>query len=452
MRLGERGRTVVRASAWVAWLGVLLLAPAAVEYLAATALIAPIDARALPPFSMTLPWSLAMPLSLVAAALSYALRGALPWRRHIAAAGALALLAYLAVDAARPSAAYADLPLWALSALALCERPLRYAAWALWGAALGAWVAPGEAARPASPLEGLPGAEALSEREREIAEALVSGCTPAQVAESLAISASTVATYRARACEKLGVASIGELVTAHMGAAAVPPSLGVDGPMALPLMVAALCLGSAASLFAELVVRGGSAGVDLVSGLLLALFVIGPWAALLAYARATGMVVRGRRLDGSLAGVLLALAVLGLCLGASSYGIAFGGVGLRLSVLLLPVHAVAVAALAPYLLWPRDGEEATLDVDRCVLYLRGRGAGELQAHVLTEIALGRSAPEICERLHVARGTVNAYRAQGYERLRVHSSRELHDLLVHDVGMVPSADKNRPSADGDVTTE
>ena len=94
----------------------------------------------------------------------------------------------------------------------------------------------------------------------------------------------------------------------------------------------------------------------------------------------------------------------------------------------------------------------TLDEERCVLYLRGRGAGELQAHVLTQIALGRSAPDICESLHVARGTVNAYRAQGYELLGVHSSRELTDLLARDVGRVPSAGKTRPSADDSVTTE
>ena len=45
-----------------------------------------------------------------------------------------------------------------------------------------------------------------------MAEALVTGSTQAQVAEALAISPSTVATYRARACEKLGVGSLEELV------------------------------------------------------------------------------------------------------------------------------------------------------------------------------------------------------------------------------------------------
>ena len=92
-----------------------------------------------------------------------------------------------------------------------------------------------------------------------------------------------------------------------------------------------------------------------------------------------------------------------------------------------------------------------LDEERCVLYLRGRGAGELQAHVLVKIALGLSTPEVCEVLHVAPGTVNAYRAQGYELLGVHTSRQLADLLAKDVGFVPSAGKNRPLADDSDTS-
>ena len=46
----------------------------------------------------------------------------------------------------------------------------------------------------------------------------------------------------------------------------------------------------------------------------------------------------------------------------------------------------------------------------------------------------------------AHGTVNAHRAQGYELLGVHSSRELADLLARDVGFVPSAGKKTPPAD------
>ena len=46
----------------------------------------------------------------------------------------------------------------------------------------------------------------------------------------------------------------------------------------------------------------------------------------------------------------------------------------------------------------------------------------------------------------AHGTVGACRAQGYELLGVHSSRELAYLLARDVGFVPSAGKKTPPAD------
>lgn len=65
---------------------------------------------------------------------------------------------------------------------------------------------------------------------------------------------------------------------------------------------------------------------------------------------------------------------------------------------------------------------------------------------MTWIASGAGTQLICDRLHVAPGTVNAYRARAYTRLGVHSSRELAELLAHDVGVVPSAGKTRPSAE------
>ncbi|WP_417230085.1 LuxR C-terminal-related transcriptional regulator [Thermophilibacter sp.] len=119
----------------------------------------------------------------------------------------------------------------------------------------------------------------------------------------------------------------------------------------------------------------------------------------------------------------------------------------------------ALAALRAYLVVlfasctgsMRLGFALRLDEERCVLYLRGRGAGELQAHVLLKIALGLSTPEVCEALHVAPGTVNAYRAQGYELLGVHTSRQLAALLARDVGLIPSAGKNSPLADDSDTS-
>ncbi len=136
-----------------------------------------------------------------------------------------------------------------------------------------------------------------------------------------------------------------------------------------------------------------------------------------------------------------------------------GAVRSRLSRWRRPLTIAALATLLAYLVVlfasctgnMRLGFALRLDEERRVLYLRGRGAGELQAHVLLKIALGLSAPEVCEALHVAAGTVNAYRAQGYELLGVHSSRQLADLLARDVGCVPSVGKNIPPADGSDTS-
>ena len=332
-------RTTLRGAAWVAWGAILLLAPGAARTMGEGGSL---------PLGYYL-WTSAIPLAFVAAALAWALRDRLGrW------------------------------PEWAL----------RYVAWVLWGIVLVVWVLPADAPKPASPIESHPGAEALTEREREVVEALVTGSTQVQVAEALAISLSTVATYRARACEKLGVAAL-----------------------------------------------------------------VVPWLVLLGYARLRDMRVRPRRLTAGVSVVLLALVAAGMLVGGGWYGleVRLGSDTLSVNAFAPIAYAAALAALAPHLLWSKTRETLRLDEERCVLYLRGRGAGELQAHVLLKIALGLSTPEVCEALHVAPGTVNAYRAQGYELLGVHTSRQLADLLARDVGCVPSAGKIRPSADDSDTS-
>ena len=178
-----------------------------------------------------------------------------------------------------------------------------------------------------------------------------------------------------------------------------------------------------------------------------------PWLVLLGYARLRDMRVRPRRLTAGVSVVLLALVAAGMLVGGGWYGleVRLGSDTLSVNAFAPIAYAAALAALAPHLLWPKTRETLRLDEERCVLYLRGRGAGELQAHVLLKIALGLSTPEVCEALHVAPGTVNAYRAQGYELLGVHTSRQLADLLARDVGCVPSAGKIRPSADDSDTS-
>lgn len=432
-------KTALRGTAWAAGGIALLLAPGVVRTMGEGGHL---------PLGYYL-WTSAIPLAFVAAALAWALRDRLGrWRRALGAAALAALLAYLAVLCASCLGA-----MRLGFALRWPEWALRYAAWALWGVALAVWVPPADDAGSASPLGCRPGAEALTEREREVVEALVTGSTQAQVAEALAISPSTVATYRARACEKLGVASLDEIAPREVGAAVVPPAMGVTSSGALPLMAMALCAGLTLRLLTRVVVSSEQALSQALGILAVLAALVVPWLVLLGYARLRDMRVRPRRLTAGLSVVLLALAAAGMLVGGGWYGleVRLGSETLSVNAFAPVAYAVALALLAPHLLWPKTREALRLDEERCVLYLRGRGAGELQAHVLLKIALGLSTPEVCEALHVAAGTVNAYRAQGYELLGIHSSRQLADLLARDVGFVPSAGKNGPPADDSDTS-
>lgn len=437
--MDARVKTIVRVAVWVAGGVVLLLAPGVARTMGEGGHL-PLDYYL---------WTSAIPLASVAAAFAWALRDSLArWRRALGGAALAALLVYLAV-------------LWASCSgsmrlgfvLRWPEWALRYVAWVLWGASLVVWALPSGDERVSSPVGCRPGAETLTGREREVVEALVTGSTQAQVAEALAISPSTVATYRARACEKLGVASLDEVVPREVGAAVVPSAMDVTSYGALPIMVMALSAGLTLRLLARMVVTSTSA-LSQALGILgvLAVLVV-PWLVLLGYARLRDMHVRPRRLTKGLSVVLLTLFVAGTLAGGSLYGLEVGLDFATLSVnAFAPIaYSAALAALAPHLLWPRTRESMRLDEERGVLYLRGRGAGELQAHVLVKIALGLSTPEVCEALHVAPGTVNAYRAQGYELLGVHTSRQLAELLAKDVGYVPSAGKNKPLADDSDTS-
>lgn len=445
---------VARAALWATWAAAMVFAPAVMHYFGYVESV-PAGWEHLFDLWFFVPWSAAPVFALVAAALGYAYRDrVVPRRRVLCAAAAVALVAYLGLAGAYYLGMAGDSYVLRQS-ISLFERVARYAAWCLWGVVLVAWVmpVPGASEPPASPIDGRPGADALTEREREVAELLVSGSTQAQAAEALGISASSVSTYRSRACEKLGLASLDELVPPSRGAAAQPPELDVGRAGSLPLMALALFSGMIVhnvTNYSSLVSFDHQAGVLAFPVLALML----PWIVLLAYARLQNMRLRHRKVSGRLALVVIALAGLGLCAGGSqpiwvelpSRSMVSASVPAAVG------YDIALALLAPHLLWPHERVTKTLDVERCVLYLRGRGAGELQARVLVEIALGRSAPEICESLHVARGTVSAYRAQGYERLGVHSSRELADLLARDVGFVPSAGKSEPFADGEKSAE
>lgn len=447
-------RVVARAVTWVLWGAALAMVPAVSSWVSETARV-PVGWAALAPglwFYVSQQASAAT-FSLVAMALAHAVRGRLQTRvRALGIAAVATSVAYLALCVSGDVLLRG--PLVSVPNLLLMvsrfTRLLKWVVWSLWGMQLSLWVLPGRdatASAPSSPIDGLAGADGLTAREREVAELLVSGSTQAQAAEVPGISASSVSTYRSRACEKLGLVSLDELVEPAPGAAAPPRPIGVGTPGSVPLMGIALT----GSLTLRLLLGSSYYGVGAVLATAVLLGV--PWLVLFSYAAWRGMRVRARELTRDLVLVMAALAAFGLLVQtgndlAVTLGRTMVGVGFPAAV----AHAAFLVAFAPHLLWPRVREERSLDEERCVLYLRGRGAGELQARVLTEIALGRSTPEVCENLNVARGTVNAYRAQGYELLGVHSSRELADLLARDVGYVPSAGKKIPSAENGKTTE
>lgn len=440
----QRARSAaVRAVGWLMWASMILLAPALVQQSAAPGTRLPLELYL---------WTSAIPVSLVLAALGCAFRDRLvPWRGRVLVVSFVAAALYLAVLGVwYVTVRDFSVPAMVMRVVAWLERGLRWASWCGWGLCLPAWVlAEPSGAEPASPLEGVPGVDGLTGRERVVAEALVAGWTVTEVASELAISPSTVATYRARACEKLCVDSLDELVPL------VPeppkPDVDITSRAARPLAILVLC----AALMARLLFgifdyapMRSQLWVSQASGCaVVVVLLVVPYLAAVIYAHTQRMWLRRPTLSTRLTAVLLALLVLGLAVGGKQgiwIPVPSGSMGVW--AVAFPVYCVAWALLVPYVADPGLDTPVELSERRCLLYLQGRGTGELQAQVLLHIAKGERAPDICERLSVARGTVNAYRAQGYELLGIHTRNELAALLARDTGVRPSADKNRPFAE------
>ena len=456
-----QARRSLRMILWVLWGALLVVAPAGTYYLKFCALMTD-GASNLGMSPLDFAWSSSLPLSVLAAALAYVVVDRMRrYARPIALTAAICGVAYVASLCLELSLVYSNgglgsVPFSLYRVLVSAQSVLRYAsmlAWAvtgvLWGTGTSEKV---EMPGSGTPFEELADATGLTDRERAVAQGLLSGRTQAQIAQCLSISASTVATYRSRACEKLGIASLDELDPV------VPDDKNNDViDVGSPLMPGLFVVGFCGAKLLGLLVTSFS-----VANALLAL-------AILALPPAIVLVVaRTRRLHSwvrpsmtpRLAFLCAAVALQGLLLGGlpgqSSPVINFFGLmsvsNDWLSVAAMVGYPLGVLWLASAALLPRDElvEGLLADEDRCVLYLRGRGLGELEARVVTLIASGAGTQLICERLHVAPGTVNAYRARAYTRLGVHSSRELAELLARDVRVVPSTGKNVPSAESSET--
>ena len=452
-----KARRTLRMVLWVLWGAVLVAAPAGTYYLKFCLRLSSMGVSGgISPLDFA--WSSSLPLSVLAAALAYVFVDRLRRHaRHIALIAVFSSVAYVASLCFELSLVYENdglgFELFSLyRVLVNAQSLLRYASmlsWAVTGVMWGAGV-PERDEKPgaSTPFEELAAATGLTDRERAVAQALLAGHTQAQIAQALSISASTVATYRARACEKLGIASLDELDPV------VPADKDVDViDVGSPLMPGLLVVGFCGARLLGLLASSFSVSSAL---LVLAILVLPP-VIVFAFARARRLRSWARPSMSTRCAFLCgAVALQGLLLGGlpgtsspvvSIFGIVSVDVN-WLNIAMVVGYPLGVLWLASAVLLPKDevADGLLADEERCILYLRGRGLGELESRVVTWIASGAGTQLICDRLHVAPGTVNAYRARAYARLGVHSSRELAKLLARDVGVVPSAGRKAPSAE------
>ena len=322
---------------------------------------------------------------------------------------------------------------------------------------------------------------ALSDRERDIVKALSAGRTQAEIAVSLGVAPSTVSTYRRRAFEKLGIASLEEIRSVERDAGERPRrvsrqllaiwatmlflSLAMlvcpdEYAMVICVSIAAIAC-SACSLICGAVETIGLPSAEALlafgfglsySALLrgVALDFLPGWCGVLP---AVSSVVTACLLDrfGVADGLDVAVpvayltvflgAALGFCLGPASSDVTkvqillIGPVDWRL-VLAASVLVAALGAITlTFLVLEKGGDllPAAADSSRSVLLLRAHGLSELEAEVLVGTAQGETSSSIAARLSIAPATVGSYRLRGYRKLGLHSRQELSRYLSLELG-------------------
>lgn len=89
------------------------------------------------------------------------------------------------------------------------------------------------------------------------------------------------------------------------------------------------------------------------------------------------------------------------------------------------------------------GLPADDEMDRAVLYLRGRGLSEVQAGAVALLAFGVNPQLVCSRCHVSSGSLGTFRTRAYKKLDVSGMDDLRILLEREAGM-PKHDKVSPA--------
>lgn len=321
--------------------------------------------------------------------------------------------------------------------------------------------------------------DSLSQREAEVVSMLLMGNSQESIAQSLGIKPSTVGTYRRRALEKLGIASIDELALiqakneSRMGEnqralPAIAIWLPLVGASALSLLassarsmstvaillliaVTTCAIGSRSNRQTERRAIGAlSFASGLTSGIVLRAVALGQlpfWTSLLvACLPLTVTIWRTHRErlamhapigEGAMTVFAIASTV-GLSVGPVSNGVVNVQVGnvllLNWNNMLLISATISLGSLALLVNTIVDNSyqvAGPLDSKRAVHSLQGRGLSELESRILVLIAQGESSSAIEKSLSVAHGTVNSSRARGYRILGIHSQGELIKLLSAD---------------------
>ena len=331
-------------------------------------------------------------------------------------------------------------------------------------------------------LAAVPGAEGLSEREAQVMAAELAGASDADIADELGLKPQTVATYRTRAYQKLGVSCHAGFVDVVRSCSGLGPrtAAGRPLPLAWRSIVFRAALGTAALLLLAVLLRvavpvsvqrvvllcgslalfvRGSAGFarvqtdhagfepQIVVGCICACVgaVVSPqlptlfgWRALAAPVTAflcLVWVVCAARDETIRSLTVMTCGVVGLLtVQAGSYGLQAPSPWPQLALPLVGLLAVAMLGIDRRLAEKELSDAVLVGEARCTSYLRGRGLSELEASVLILSAKRLSRTAIAESLSVSIATVSTYKTRAIKKLRVADIDEAVCLMREEGGL------------------
>ena len=326
----------------------------------------------------------------------------------------------------------------------------------------------------------IPCMSVLSPREGEALRLRMEGLSSSKTAERMGVSPSTVRNLQARALDKLGVESLGELQAGERRDATFPPEgdVRIAGDMPFALLLAGLILAVVVAMTRSARPWSAMNSEVMVLGLSLAFcfllkrstrggrapcawyeimtcVFVGFLAGLLPL---VPLVVVLLLLSAFASGALDRFKVSSDCFACGGFGVCLGGyaAGLlpRLPALLsltdndegamafamlagLAAGVFCLASAASCWLTARSAADrhvaAAEKLDRgegpkrFLAYLVSRGLGDTEASVAVLVLRGKSGAEICSELSLSKGAVNSARRGAYRKLGIHSRAKLVSL-------------------------